>query len=710
MSGRPPMLRHPLRALGLVVALAAVARAEPTRDYVVQAGDTCIKVATEELGDRRLYLRIHALNPQLGALPHHLVAGQVLRLPRQAGDTGPDARLTSARGAVKVRRPTDAIWDAAERGMELFRAWRVNARTRSSAEITFRDASRLYMREDTIVVIYGPAAARAQTASVEATLERGALESRLAAHDGVRPTLRVHTPSALADLAVGEALIALDTGGASVVANHGGQPAVVRGLDARQRPRGRAVAVTVGMGSKVRAGKLPDPPRPLPPAPAWAPDAPDRFVSLGGAGATVAARWQPVPTATRYRVTVRTDGDVEVTAAVAPATATAVELHGLPAGRYRARVAAIDADDFESIRSPEFAFEVVDAALIPPGATAPLAAAPAPPGDPEAGPDLTAAVAAPVVAVGTRVAASGGITCEPVARATATAITCHDARGALAPAPIRAVAVTLATAAGAPTPVIARDRITTLTLAVASAAPLGARFEAQASAGLAVIAVRPVAGGVEIDLRADATAGTTGHLQLLAARDPALEVAAIDLAIVARAAPPPVPRVERPAPRGTTLEFGGFAGVRAFGAASGLGAPATAADELAAGPIAGARMGYWPDGALGGELEVAATAGRHAGIDGAAGLASVRAHLVARRQGRRLGGRVLLGVGADALRSAARTSADNVLVVDLGVAGTFTTASGLTLRLDLRDDISRAERGERAHGPSATLGLTVPFR
>ena len=136
---------------------------------------------------------------------------------------------------------------------------------------------------------------------------------------------------------------------------------------------------------------------------------------------------------------------------------------------------------------------------------------------------------------------------------------------------------------------------------------------------------------------------------------------------------------------------------------------ATAAAELAAGPMAGARLGYWPSATIGGEVELAAVAGRYAGIDGAATLASVRAHLAVRRQGRHLGGRLLLGVGADTLLASARSTSDNALLVDLGAAGTFTTDSGLTLRLDLRDVISRADGGERAHGLEATLGLLVPF-
>ena len=107
-----------------VLAIAAPARADDTVEYVVQEGDTCLGIAIRVIGDRAAYEDIHRLNPNLGPTPHELVAGTVLILPKTGG---PDARLTRARGDVKVRKPDVEIWDAAQRGMDLFRAWRVGS-------------------------------------------------------------------------------------------------------------------------------------------------------------------------------------------------------------------------------------------------------------------------------------------------------------------------------------------------------------------------------------------------------------------------------------------------------------------------------------------------------------------------------------------------------------------------------------------------------
>ena len=38
----------------------------------------------------------------------------------------------------------------------LFRQWRVRSQQRASAEVTFRDGSSIQMRENTLVIIYGP--------------------------------------------------------------------------------------------------------------------------------------------------------------------------------------------------------------------------------------------------------------------------------------------------------------------------------------------------------------------------------------------------------------------------------------------------------------------------------------------------------------------------------------------------------------------------
>jgi hypothetical protein len=108
-----------------VVAVAGARADQPPDDYVVQGDETCMEIASKVLGDRRLLPELHRLNPQLGPLPHALRPGQIIKVPHV--EQGPDARLTRKIGDVRFRRPSEGAWDAARRGMDLFRAWRVGS-------------------------------------------------------------------------------------------------------------------------------------------------------------------------------------------------------------------------------------------------------------------------------------------------------------------------------------------------------------------------------------------------------------------------------------------------------------------------------------------------------------------------------------------------------------------------------------------------------
>ena len=433
------------RALVVLLCLAAAAHADPaSRDYIVRPGDSCVSIADHELGDRMRYVDIHALNPGLGKLPHHLVPGSILRLPARVATT-PDATLTRARGAVRVRAPEVETWNPAAAGMDLFRAWRVHAQARSSAEVTFRDASRLVMREDTIVIIFGPSAPVAAAPRTEAVLETGGLESRLDAAS--RRSLVVHTPSSEAELGAGHALVTVDPAGTSRIANHGGAPVALRGVDGQRRPVGRRVAVAQNMGSKVAPQQPPTAPRPLPPAPSWT-TGPSRFVDLG-AGATVTMQWTQIASAAHYRVEIVTTAGVELTSAEVGAGVTAFEAHRLAPGAYVAHVSTIDGDRFESVRSLDRAFDIVAVDVLPPAA---------PPAVPAADADLTTPVPPRVVAAGSRLVAPSGMTCglgdaAPTAALTFTGagdteLRCVAADGSA----IAAVAITVAAAPPPPAP------------------------------------------------------------------------------------------------------------------------------------------------------------------------------------------------------------------------------------------------------------------
>ncbi|MCB9621487.1 MAG: FecR domain-containing protein [Sandaracinus sp.] len=350
--------------LGSLVVARASAQEVETFEYTVEAGDSCGRIAQRFYGAWRRYDVILRFNPRLaegstqrGACGPFLRPGVVLTLPRTYVEEGPserpgptpgapepDARVTRTVRDVEAAEPEATAWQRARRGTPLWRGWRVNTLERSGADVTFRDESRIVLRENTLVVIYGgETRARRETAS--ATLERGQLRSRLA-----ELRMQVQTPSANADLGSGSALVGVDDEGTTRVSNFEGDAATVRGASGR-------VAVRGGFGSKVARGARPSRPRPLPPTPTWV-EGPTRFVGLAPHGATVEGSWSPVDVARRYRVeVVDAEGDL-VAATEVPSSVTRFELHRFPEGTYRVRISTIDGDFFESRPSEARAIEV----------------------------------------------------------------------------------------------------------------------------------------------------------------------------------------------------------------------------------------------------------------------------------------------------------------------------------------------------------------
>lgn len=360
------------------LVLASFAFGDPVRaqtsaetfEYTVVPGDSCGRIAQRFYGAWRRYGVILRFNPllaegaQRGACGPYLRPGVVLVLPRVYTEDGafgsagsaangptatpaepdPDARVTRTVREVQAAEPEARDWQRARRGLPLWRGWRVNTLERAAADVTFRDASRIALRENTLIVIYG-GESRARRETTQATLERGQLRSRLA-----ELRLQVDTPSGSAELATGSALVGVDDEGTTRVSNFAGEPASVRGRQGR-------VAVREGFGSKVIRNARPSRPRPLPPAPTWS-EGPRRFVGVHPYGATVTGAWSAVEVARRYRVEV-VDGEGDVVAATeVPAEVTRFELHRFPEGAYRVRVSTIDGDFFESRPSDAREIEV----------------------------------------------------------------------------------------------------------------------------------------------------------------------------------------------------------------------------------------------------------------------------------------------------------------------------------------------------------------
>ncbi|HPH66351.1 MAG TPA: LysM domain-containing protein [Kofleriaceae bacterium] len=349
-----------LLALSSASLLAVPQLALADHPYVVVAGDDCISVATKQLGSRAAIPALHKANPQLGPMPHKLKPGQVLTIPDE--NHAPDAKLSSARGAVKVREPAKPTWNNGQRGMDLFRAWRVNTQTQASAEITFRNNSQIEMREDTVVIIYGADATKTRVDSVEVALESGALRSRLGELAGKPSSTTVTTPSSGITGLASDFLIAVDRAGMSTIANHGKTAIAVRSVDKKKKPSGKPVSVGSNMGTRVEVGKAPEKPRPLPAMPQW--NASETAV-LGAPTATLRGRWAPIANVAKFRVEIAdSNASNQVTVLEIPGSASAFESQNVPAGVYTIRVAAIDADGLEGKASAPL-LQTVDVVAAP---------------------------------------------------------------------------------------------------------------------------------------------------------------------------------------------------------------------------------------------------------------------------------------------------------------------------------------------------------
>lgn len=421
-----------LIAISLGLSSVASAQAIDTYEYTVREGDTCLSIAERELGGEANYRLIYQYNPNIGPVCDLLAPGNTLTLPR--APTVPDARVTAVRRQVQARQPTTENWRAANRGLGLFRGWRVNTLEQSAAELTFRDNSQVQMRENTLVIIYGGDGSLSRRQTTRAELERGTLRSRLG---DLR--MQVDTPSGDANLEGGNAVVSVDEEGTSRLSNHSGS-ASLRGED------GGEVEVRPGYGSRVRRGQRPTPPRPLPPAPSWV-EGPRRFAGVASEGGVIRGSWEPVEDARVYRVEIRRTGETPVVAATeVQSNVTNFEVHRLPAGDYEVTLSTIDTEFFEGSSGQPEGFRVSLAEFDVPGE------------DEAQTFDPTAPPQTPSVLSGTALVAPDGVSCrigdgEAAERITfdsagTNTVTCENAEGELEPFEVEVATVMLERADG----------------------------------------------------------------------------------------------------------------------------------------------------------------------------------------------------------------------------------------------------------------------
>ncbi len=702
-------------ALAALTSTATATAPVETFEYTIKKGDSCAKISTEVYGSREHYEVIHQYNRWLGAqMPHHLEPGQTLTLPKKLPPKLPDAEVTAARRKVEARSADTSDWSSAAPGLDLYRGWRVNTHERSSAEITFRDDSRIEMRESTLVIIYGSSRSKARRKTTEAQLDRGSLRSRLGAYTGKSDRgVTVTTPSAVAEFEGGNSLVTVDEGGTSRVANHGKGKASVRSSG----KRGRKVKVKSKMGSKVPKGKPPTKPKPLPPTPAWIDRGPTMFVAAADQGGTIYGEWGAIAGAKSYRVEISQQADGRETIANQTTTADKhrFEMQQLPPGDYYVSVAAIDDDAFESPPSETRKLSVVPVYLLTPGA-APL------PETGEAGDPATPAGPTPVLR-GTRLDVPRGLRCavddaepssEPVlsepGEHTISCVTKDDK--AVPGFRVSVVDVTVAPSAQASTAV--RGETTTIEFSIDADVPLPRRVWIEAPEGFLVDSPTPSENGRwSVSVHADPGAASDAELRVKAdAGGEEVDLGPLNLTVedASRTSVPTTTHVGPRGPERHMIEAGAYGGMILPPSDHGLFqeayVPADQYEPLR--PVAGSlglRLGYYPIRWVGLELENGIGPTRTRNTEERATMFMVRGHVLGQLPWRvtptlHVGGGVL-GVAATSV-----LGRDFNPTLHFGAGLKFFATRWAAVRLDVRDNVSSALEGGAAHAPEIILGVS----
>lgn len=361
-SVSPKRSRRPERSVLVALAFAASTVAseagaadptpgfpEPVIHWVIQKGETCASVAQAVYGNGKLTHLLGRYNRvRCGG---ELAEGTTLILP--ASPTAlPDAKVKSINPNVEGK-PAGGGWGAIGSGAPLYSNHAVQTKETGRADIEFVDRTRIFLADNTLVVIYGTAARTSVKKNAPPTVEldKGEVKAGLAALRGEPVDVGIK-------------------GGGSVTAasrdtvvERKGERTTVAVFDGKAQVKnaGKNVDVPTNFGTRFVGQKPPDPPRPLPPAPDWKQSSPELVLAVEPTG-TLSASWAEVPKARAYRFEIARDADFrdlfareEVSAKV-----TSFRAEGLPPGRYFVAVRAIDDEDYLGIAAKR-SFAIVPA-------------------------------------------------------------------------------------------------------------------------------------------------------------------------------------------------------------------------------------------------------------------------------------------------------------------------------------------------------------
>lgn len=320
-------------------------RADAVREALIALGVPGARLESRGFGDS---VPVATNDTAAGREKNRRVEFMVLvRAGQLTASASPLAHIAARFNKVGARPPEEPKWGDGKVGLPLFRAWRVNTEQQSSADVAFRNQSRVHLRERTLIVIFGSDAYEKKEQR-RATLESGTLVSRLDELLGGGP-LEVESPAGDVELGRGRAVVNVRPAEKMTrISNHSGDKAKVRGRTGKKKQDEVAVTVAAGMGTRVATGRVPEPPRPLPPAPRLDPAAP-ATIRYDGDESVLRFGWTAETISSTVLEIRRADGDGGVVfQAETPAEVRDVEARGLPPGVYAITLSVTDAAGLES--------------------------------------------------------------------------------------------------------------------------------------------------------------------------------------------------------------------------------------------------------------------------------------------------------------------------------------------------------------------------
>lgn len=351
-------MRIPSLPAALLAALCPLFSSAQAADwlYLTVPGDTLSEIGQTYLKNTRDWPKIQSANGV--AIPRHLQANTRLKIPVELLKVTPaPVMVTVVTGNVRYK-PEGGRFQKLEAGARLTGGESVLSGPRSSASYRFADGTVL-TQQATSKLTFGRLTAYGKTGmvSTELSLDSGRLEARAGKQLAPAGGFQVRTPIAVAGLRGTDFRLNVSEDG-KFLRNEVTEGAV--GIAAQ----GREVKVAGGFGTLAEAGKPPEPPRALLPAPVA-----EGLVALIER-LPLSFAWQAVPGATAYRAQVARDADfTEILLDDVVAAPTVVWRDDLPDGHYRLRLRAIDGAGLEGANR-DHAFEL-DAVPLPPAPLSP---------------------------------------------------------------------------------------------------------------------------------------------------------------------------------------------------------------------------------------------------------------------------------------------------------------------------------------------------